>query len=103
MLVTWVSPGPSRSSRATDRLAAESPRQIANAHTIFNVSNTLLFLWFTGPFARLVEWLIPDRPMEEEAALIRARYLDEELLATPSLALDRAFDSKYCTPASTCW
>ena len=88
-VVTWVSPAHPELA-GVDRLAAESPRQIANAHTIFNVSNTLLFLWFTGPFARLVEWLIPDRPMEEEAALIRARYLDEELLATPSLALDRA-------------
>ena len=88
-LVTWFSPAHPELA-GTDRLAAESPRQIANAHTVFNISNTILFIWFTGPFARLVEWLIPDRPMEEETALIRARYLDEELLSTPSLALDRA-------------
>lgn len=88
-LVTWFSPAHPELA-GTDRLAAESPRQIANAHTVFNVSNTVLFIWFTGPFARLVEWLIPDRPMEEETALIRARYLDDELLSTPSLALDRA-------------
>lgn len=88
-LVTWFSPAHPELA-GTDRLAAESPRQIANAHTVFNVSNTVLFIWFTGPFARLVEWLIPDRPMEEETALIRARYLDDDLLSTPSLALDRA-------------
>ena len=88
-LVTWFSPAHPELA-GTDRLAAESPRQIANAHTVFNVSNTVLFIWFTGPFARFVEWLIPDRPMEEETALIRARYLDDELLSTPSLALDRA-------------
>ena len=88
-LVTWFSPAHPELA-GTDRLAAESPRQIANAHTVFNVSNTVLFIWFTGPFARLVERLIPDRPMEEETALIRARYLDDELLSTPSLALDRA-------------
>ena len=88
-LVTWFSPAHPELA-GTDRLAAESPRQIANAHTVFNISNTILFIWFTGPFARLVEWLIPDRPMEEETALIRARYLDDELLSTPSLALDRA-------------
>lgn len=88
-LVTWFSPAHPELA-GTDRLAAESPRQIANAHTVFNISNTVLFIWFTGLFARLVEWLIPDRPMEEETALIRARYLDDELLSTPSLALDRA-------------
>lgn len=36
----------------TTRLAAETPRQIANAHTLFNVANTFLFIWFTGPLAR---------------------------------------------------
>ena len=73
----------------TDRLAAETPRQIANAHTVFNVANTLIFIWFTGVIARFVEWLIPERPLAEEGVLVRAKYLDEELLATPSLALDR--------------
>ncbi len=73
----------------TAKLAAESPRQIANAHTVFNIANTLVFLPFAGQFARLVEKLVPDRSMEEER-LVRAKYLDEELLSTPSLALDRA-------------
>ena len=87
-LVTWFSPAHPELS-GTERLAAESPRQIANAHTIFNVSNTVLFIWFTAPFARLVERIIPDRPLREEAAIIRARYLDEDLISTPSIALDR--------------
>ena len=73
----------------TAKLAAESPRQIANAHTVFNIANTLLFLPFAGQFARLVQKVVPDRSMEEER-LVRAKYLDEELLSTPSLALDRA-------------
>ncbi len=71
----------------TQRLAAEAPRQIANAHTIFNVANTFVFIWFTTLIARLVEWMIPDRPLDEEE-VISARYLDPELLSTPSLALD---------------
>jgi len=73
----------------TERLAAETPRQIANAHTIFNIANTLIFIGFTTQVARLVEWLVPDRPMEEEDMVIRTKYLDDELIATPSLALDR--------------
>ncbi len=87
-VVEWLSPAhPELSGGA--RRAAEVPRQIANAHTLFNVANTVIFIWFTGQFARLVEWLVPDLPLGEEPLVVRAKYLDEELLATPSLALDR--------------
>ncbi|MGD8841889.1 MAG: Na/Pi cotransporter family protein [Gammaproteobacteria bacterium] len=85
--VTMISPAhPDLSGSA--RLAADTPRQIANAHTIFNVANTLVFIGLAGQFARLVEWMVPDRPLSE-AAEGRPRYLDDELLETPSLALDR--------------
>ena len=69
-------------------LAAETPRQIANAHTAFNVANTLIFIWFTTPLAKLVKWLIKKEP-EDETAVVKPRYLDDFLLETPSLALDR--------------
>jgi phosphate:Na+ symporter len=85
--VTWFSPSHAELSGVA-RLAAETPRQIANAHTVFNVANTLIFLGFTGQFARLVEWLVPDKPLEEKI-IARPRYLDDALLETPSLALDR--------------
>jgi phosphate:Na+ symporter len=86
--VTWLSPSHGGLAGA-ERLAADTPRQIANAHTVFNIANTLIFIGLTGQFARLVEWLVPDRPLEEEE-LARPRYLDDSLLETPSLALDRA-------------
>ncbi len=85
--VTAVSPT-AEGLAGTAKLAAETPRQIANAHSIFNIANTVIFLGFATQFARLVEWLVPDRTIEEEA-VVRARYLDEELLTTPVLALDR--------------
>ena len=85
--VAWLSPAHPELT-GVERLAAEAPRQIANAHSLFNIANTLLFIGFTGQFARLVIWLVPERP-EEEEGVGRARYLDEELLATPALALDR--------------
>ncbi len=86
-VVTLLSPA------ATDlagvaRLAADTPRQVANAHTIFNVVNTLVFLPFAGVFGWVVTRLVPDRP-EDVGRLVRARYLDSALLSTPSLALDR--------------
>jgi len=85
-VVTTLSPSHSELSGA-QRLAAEAPRQIANAHTIFNVANTFIFIWFTTLIARLVEWMVPDRPLAEERVIV-ARYLDMDLLSTPSLALD---------------
>ncbi len=86
--VTSISPSAEHLSGA-ERAAAEAPRQIANAHTIFNVANTFIFIGFTAQITRLVEWMIPDKPIEEEA-VIEPRYLDEELISTPSLALERA-------------
>ena len=71
------------------RLGAETPRQIANAHTFFNVANTVIFIWFTSYFARMVEWLVPDKTLEEEGLITRTKYLEDVLITTPSLALDR--------------
>ena len=87
-IVTLISPTHPELS-GVDRLAAETPRQIANAHTIFNFANTVIFIGFTAQLARLVERLIPDRALEAAELVVRSRYLDEELLSTPSLALDR--------------
>ena len=69
------------------RLAAETPRQIANAHTVFNIVNTFIFLGFTAPMGRLVQHLVPIRA-EGESEAERPRYLDDILLQTPDLAFD---------------
>jgi phosphate:Na+ symporter len=86
-LIRWISPtAPGLTGLA--KLAAETPRQIANAHTVFNVGNTLIFIWFTKPLALLMQRLIPERP-EALARSVQPRYLDPNLLKTPELALDR--------------
>ena len=69
------------------RLAAEVPRQIANANTLFNVINTLVFIGFTTWFARLAERLVPARPAPA-GITIRPRFLDEAALKAPSVALE---------------
>ena len=91
--VSSVSPEATGLSGA-EKLAAETPRQIANAHTIFNIANTLLLLPFGALFARLVEKLVPDRveprivesgtPLEWTAV-----HLDPDLLTVPSIALEQ--------------
>jgi phosphate:Na+ symporter len=85
-IVAWLSPV-SHGLVGTDRLAADTPRQIANAHTVFNVANTMLFIWFTVPMARLVERLVPERA-KPETKVAQPKYLDPIMLQTPALAMD---------------
>ncbi len=86
VFVSWLSPS-NPDLAGTARLAADTPRQIANAHTIFNVANTLLFIWFTTPFAWLVQRLVPERKVVE-VEIAQPKYLDPILLQTPALAMD---------------
>ncbi|NWK56499.1 Na/Pi cotransporter family protein [Verrucomicrobiaceae bacterium N1E253] len=74
----------------TARLAAETPRQIANAHTIFNVTNTFVFIWLVHPLARFILRLIPDAPAspDKQDKTYEPKYLDESQLQTPALALE---------------
>jgi phosphate:Na+ symporter len=72
-----------------ERLAAETPRQIANAHTLFNVGIAFAFLPFAGLFARFCEWLVPDGALQP-VPVFEPRYLEDKLLSTPVLALDSA-------------
>lgn len=91
-LVRGISPAAEHLS-GMDRLAADTPRQVANAHTLFNVGIAFLFLPFAGVFARFCEWVVPDRPLteaEEIDARYEPKYLDDVLLDTPALALERA-------------
>jgi len=77
----------------TAKMAFETPRQIANAHTVFNVGIALLFLPLAPLFARFCEWVVPDKPVsfeEELASRYSPRHLDDTLLSTPILALEAA-------------
>ncbi|WP_220498065.1 Na/Pi cotransporter family protein [Stieleria mannarensis] len=85
-LVQWVSPqSPELSGLA--RVAAETPRQIANAHTVFNVANTFMLIWFTTPMVWLVKRLVPEKPVSADRPGA-PKYLDPLLLQTPALAVD---------------
>jgi phosphate:Na+ symporter len=85
--VRWISPAHADLEGA-GRLAAETPRQIANAHTLFNVANALFFIGFVGPLAGLMRLVVPEK-REEALEGAGPKYLDDLLLRTPDLALDR--------------
>jgi phosphate:Na+ symporter len=68
--------------------ADQAARQIANAHTFFNLGISLLFLPFTPLASRAIEAIVPDDERGETP--FRTRYLDERALDQPSLALGQA-------------
>ena len=63
-------------------------RQLANANTLFNIVNTVVFIGFTRWFARFAQWLVPDRKRPHKI-LIKPKYLDEGALQVPTVALQQ--------------
>ncbi|UCH12031.1 MAG: Na/Pi cotransporter family protein [Candidatus Omnitrophota bacterium] len=61
-------------------------RQCANAHTIFNIAITALFLPFTAFFANFIKRIVPGK--EEEVVELGPKYLEKHLINTPLVALD---------------
>ncbi|MGX8795705.1 Na/Pi cotransporter family protein [Fusibacter sp. JL298sf-3] len=62
-------------------------RQLANAHTLFNIANTLLLLPFAGLIVKAVKYILPVTEEEEQEALLEKRLLDDRFLETPSIAM----------------
>jgi len=86
-LVRHISPS-APDLQGVARLAVETPRQIANAHTVFSVSSTLILIWFVGPLARLAQIIVPPRRQKTKGA-DEPLYLDESSLTIPSVGLQR--------------
>lgn len=64
-------------------------RQIANAHTIFNVTLAILFFPAIGMITRLCMKMLPDEKVDRGIVPV-TWHLDKSLLSTPSLALELA-------------
>ena len=60
-------------------------RQIANAHTLFNIINTLLWLPFVGFLARLVTKIFPGEDAYVERGV---KFIDPHVVNNAELALD---------------
>ena len=59
---------------------------IANFHTLFNVTCTILFLPFTSLLVKLATWSVPSGEVQEDPLA----KLEPRFLTTPSLALEQA-------------
>jgi len=68
--------------------SSELPRQIANAHTIFNVAVSAILFPFVGIIAMVARWLAPEQ--EEQEKKITA-YIDQMQYGIPSVAITESF------------
>ncbi|NLV75914.1 MAG: Na/Pi cotransporter family protein [Tissierellia bacterium] len=62
-------------------------RQIANAHTLFNLVNIIIQLPFAGLLVKIAKKIVPG---DEEEVEIGVKYLDPRIIETPSIALGQA-------------
>jgi len=67
--------------------SSDLPRQIANAHSIFNIIVTILMLPLTNFLVSIVKKLLPGGEIEIKRG---TEFIDEKLLTTPSIALFQA-------------
>jgi phosphate:Na+ symporter len=90
-LAMWMSASATEASTAhllgSAALAAQTPREIANANTLFNLSALLLFLPLLSGFVWLAYRLVPINEEEKQKLNYVPQFLDDVQLATPSLAL----------------
>lgn len=62
------------------------PRQIANAHTFFNLTNVIIQLPFAFVIIKIATWLVPDGKEGEVKRI--TKFIDDRILETPSIALN---------------
>ena len=60
-------------------------------HTLFNLTNTLILIWFTKTIAKAVSWIIKT-PKNQEKEVFRLQYISAGPLATPELSVEQAFE-----------
>lgn len=63
----------------------DSVRQIANAHTIFNILNAIILFPFIGLIVKVSEFVIKG-----DDDIYEAKHLDDRLLGMPTIALSQA-------------
>jgi len=63
-------------------------RQIANAHTLFNIINVIIQFPFAMFIVKIAMTIIPEKEDEKEYKL--TKYIDDRILETPSIALSNS-------------
>jgi phosphate:Na+ symporter len=75
-------------ARLISNSSPDLPRQIANAHTVFNVTVSAILFPFVKQVGQLARWLAPIGVREEKVKL--TAYIDEMQYSVPAVALNEA-------------
>ena len=86
LFVFWIPTFAEWISQTSDNI----PRQIANAHTIFNVLATVVFIPFTPLVARLIIKYFPDDKVDRDISKPAVMHLDDNVFSTPAVAITNA-------------
>ena len=62
---------------------------ISMLHTLFNITNTMILIWFSQTIVNIVNKLIKS-PVNQEDDAFRLRYIDAGIIAAPELATEQA-------------
>ena len=65
----------------------DAARQIANAHTLFNILNVIVLLPFNKLIVKLALKLVPETKSEQDDDDKVVKYIDDRMIETPSIAL----------------
>ena len=66
-------------------LVASLPYSVATLHSLFNVINTMILIWFVPVIEKIVTWMVPSPKGEEE--IFRLQYINAGPLSTAELSL----------------
>ncbi|MBQ0144954.1 MAG: Na/Pi cotransporter family protein, partial [Bacteroidales bacterium] len=70
-----------------EALAATLPYCVATLHSLFNIINTAILIWFIPTLEKVVKMMVPSKDTEEKFKL---RYIGGGLLNTAELSLNEA-------------
>ena len=94
MTITWMGlPNPLDIDHTMAMTEGESTATlygISMLHTMFNVINTLLLIWFTKQMVKIVTFVIKDKKTSEEEDTLKLRFIDAGPLSTAELAIGQA-------------
>jgi len=65
-------------------------KYIATAHTMFNVTNVLIFIPLLGLLTKLLYKILPESEDQKANEEVRYTHLDDSMLVTPILAIDQS-------------
>ena len=82
----WIPTFSSWMAKTSDNI----PRQIANAHTVFNILATVVFIPFTSIIAELILKYFPDKDKSRNIEKPEVLNLDENVFDNPVVAISNA-------------